>query len=169
MESGSQKKWTDDQMLEFARTYGCSSPGYMRNKLVEYAKSVQKYTEEEVSGRLEEAKVILKKLGVNEVYITKTSALTLLALCNVTPDIKWTSLTRTSMTMTKDIIKWCIENYNLPDVSNNRDQFRREGINVLFNHDLIDLNPDNQNLGPNSPLTHYAIKQKVLDKLKRIN
>jgi len=91
--------------------------------------------------------------------------LTFLALCNINPEQDWKNATRISMRMNKQIIKFCIDNYNLNEGPNNRDQFRKEGINILLNHSIIDLNPDDQNIGPNSPRTHYAINKRVLKQL----
>lgn len=58
--------------------------------------------------------------------------------------------------------------YHLPYKPNSRESFRKEGINILLNYGLIELNPDNKQLGPNSPLTHYAIKESVLKQIREL-
>lgn len=162
-------KWTDiDMKLAYQGGYQTNDYMTATEWLERYKKSKQVYTEFQISSKINEARTILKKL-VDEQYVNKTLALTLLALCGIKPDTEWKDGFRSSMKMSKEIIKFAVDYYGLPDIVNNRDQFRREGINILLNYELIDLNPDNQSLGPNSPLTHYAIKTRVLNKLKELN
>lgn len=165
-----EKKWTDSDMQicwKAARyNYHEEYEGTFQKWISLYKQSHVKYTDAQIQEKIAEATTHLVKMGIERVYISKTTALTFLALCGIKPDTKWTEATRTSMKMSKDIISFAVENYNLKQITNNRDSFRREGINILLNHGIIDLNPDNQLLGPNSPLTHYGIKQRVIRKLQ---
>lgn len=124
------------------------------------------YSEKLISVRMEQAKAKLSSLGVSDVHLNKMCVLSFLALCNVSPVTPWRNAKKVSMSMTKDIMKFVSDNYNLPYKSNTRESFRREGINLLLSYELIDLNPDNPHLGPNSPHTHYAIKEKIIAKIK---
>lgn len=132
------------------------------NKLIDDKKV---YKEQDLEEKKVEAIGMLTMLGVDRVYIQKTTSLAFLALCNITPESNWKDSSRASI-KNSDMVKFAMEYYNLKESSNNRDSFRREGVNILLNSSIIDLNPDNQLLGPNSPLTHYAIKESVLTKIK---
>lgn len=169
-----EKKWTDLEMVKYATEFfyhWWNSPGNNTDQGCKewfpvWKDKQVKCTDAQIQEKIAEATTQLVKMGVERVYISKTTALTFLALCDIKPDTKWTEATRNSMKMSKDIIPFAVENYNLKQMTNNRDSVRREGINILLNHGVIDLNPDNQLLGPNSPLTHYSIKQRVIKKLQ---
>lgn len=125
----------------------------------------KKYTQNEIDNRISEATHKLQKLGVNQ--INRMTCLVFLALLQLTPQGVWNQITVcNTMTLSNGIMKFVSDNYGIAYKANTRESFRREGINVLLNSRIIDLNPDNPNLGPTSPMTHYAIRQEILDKIK---
>lgn len=158
-----EKRWTDADLENAFNCYPIHLEFW--EWLEEYKKDHQKYTDRQIAIKLDECRLMLVRLGMPEEMISKTTQLAFVALCSIKPDTKWSEATRTSMRMSKDIMQFAIDNYGLKEHSNNRDQFRREAINILLNYELIDMNPDNKTLGPNSPLTHYAVKQRVINKL----
>ncbi len=123
------------------------------------------YTIQQINERVEEAKVKLHKLGIEA---NKMCCLVFLALLNLTPADEWESARNESMTLSNGIMKFVSDNYGTEYKANTRESFRREGINVLLNNNIIVLNPDNPNLGPTSPNTHYAIRLGVLKQIKRL-
>lgn len=127
----------------------------------------EQYSQVAIEDKVEDAKGVLKRLKVPEVYLNRICILTFLALCKITPGSKWKDATNEHMGLSNDIMKFVTDNYNMAYKANSRESFRREGINVLLNYGIIDLNPGNPNLGPTSPLTHYAIKENVLQKVKK--
>ena len=125
-----------------------------------------RYTQEAVDTKMEEAKEYLVLAGCRKELINRMSVLTFLALCGIKPDTKWKHIKIAHMTLTKGIMQFVADNYNIEYKSNTRESFRREGINPLLSQRVIDLNPGNANLGPNSPLTHYALSPKALGRIK---
>lgn len=116
--------------------------------------------------KIEEAQYILKELGLPEGQQNKVSALSFLALCGITPNNDWNNANRHSLTLTKGIMAFANEIYDQDYKQNTRESFRKDAINPFLKYQIIDLNPDNPDLSPQSSNTHYAIKQLVIDTLK---
>lgn len=94
--------------------------------------------------------------------------LVFLALLGLTPADEWKDARNESSTLSNGIMRFVSDNYNIEYKANTRESFRREGINVLLNNNIIVLNPDNPNLGPTSPNTHYAIRIGILKIIKQL-
>lgn len=127
----------------------------------------KKYSQQQIDSQIEEAKRVLLQLEVPEVFINKMCCLTFLALCSIVPGAAWCFATNQHMGLTKDIMEFIADNYNMQYKSGTRESFRREGINVLMRFNIIDINPGDPNLGPNSPKVHYAIKESVLTTIRK--
>jgi type II restriction enzyme len=118
--------------------------------------------------KLEDAKKILKELGLPTAQQNDTSAYTLLALCGIKPrDTKWIKATKKSQKVSKGIMAFVDELFTeknmLPiPVKLFADKYY---IN-LFKQELLDYNPDNPKLPVNSPNAHYALTQGALDAIK---
>ena len=123
------------------------------------------FPEDSIKSKISEAKNYLSLFGLPESLLNKMTMLTFLALCNITPVTPWSEASRVNMGLSRDIMKFVSDNYDLAYKSNTRESFRKDGINLLLNYGIIDLNPGNPHLGPNSPLTHYAIKQEIIERL----
>ena len=61
--------------------------------------------------KLDEAKKILKQLGLPTAQQNDTSAYTLLALCGVKPKDKWIKATKTSQKISKGIMAFVYDAY----------------------------------------------------------
>jgi AAA15 family ATPase/GTPase len=116
--------------------------------------------------KIDEAKDILKALGL-PYYNSKIVALTFLALARIRPENNWSDSTNPRLTLTKDIISFVNMYYNENYQPNTRESFRREALNPFVDNKIILLNPDNPDLSPTSPKTHYAISKPILDIIKQ--
>jgi len=116
--------------------------------------------------KITEAQTILKDLGLPESQQNKVSALTFLALCGIAPNDNWNEAKKQSLTLSKGIIEFANNIYKQDYKQNTRESFRKSAINPFLNFQIIDLNPDDPNLSPQSSNTHYAIKELVIDTLK---
>ena len=116
--------------------------------------------------KIEEAQHILKELGLPEGQQNKVSALSFLALCGIKPNDNWANANRHSLTLSKGIMAFTNEVYDQDYKQNTRESFRKDAINPFLQYQIIDLNPDNPDLSPQSSKTHYAIKELVIDTLK---
>ena len=117
-------------------------------------------------GKIIEAQIILKDLGLPESQQNKVSALTFLALCNITPNDNWNQAKKHSLTLSKGVMEFANNVYGQDYKQNTRESFRKSAINPFLNFQIIDLNPDDPSLSPQSSNTHYAIKELVIDTLK---
>lgn len=113
-----------------------------------------------------EAQLILRDLGLPEGQQNKVAALTFLALCGVKPEMAWGNAKRQSMTLSKGIMDFANNVYNQDYKQNTRESFRKEALNPFIKHRIIELNPDNPDLPPQSSKTHYAVKNLVIDTLR---
>jgi len=116
--------------------------------------------------KVDEAREILISLGVGESDINKIAALSFLALCGIKKDDDWNKAKRQSVTLTKDIIHFVNKEYDQTYKPNTRESFRNEALRLFLNNHIVDLNPDNPNLPPQSKNTHYSITTDVEQVLK---
>jgi hypothetical protein len=63
-------------------------------------------------GKIEEAQEILKLLGLPAAQQNEISALTLLALCGLTPDKPWRDASKSSLGVSKGIMAFIAEHYD---------------------------------------------------------
>lgn len=116
--------------------------------------------------KIKEAQLILRDLGLPDAQQNRICALTFLALCGIHPEGEWKNATRQSLTLSKEIMDFANRVYRQDYKQNTRESFRKEAINAFLNFRIIDLNPDNPKLAPQSPKTHYAIKELIIETLK---
>jgi len=119
--------------------------------------------------KIAEAQTILKDLGLPESQQNKVSALTFLALCGIGPNDSWNNAQKQSLTLSKGIMDFANNIYDQDYKPNTRESFRKSAINPFLHFQIIDLNPDDPNLSPQSSKTHYAIKDLVINTLKKYN
>ena len=117
--------------------------------------------------KITEAQFILKELGLPKGQQNKVSALTFLALCGIYPEGNWHNAKRKSLTLSKGIMDFVNSVYNQDYKQNSRESFRNDAINPFLKFQIIDLNPDDPNLAPQSSNTHYAVKELVIETLKQ--
>jgi type II restriction enzyme len=112
--------------------------------------------------KIEEAKLILQKLGMPAAQSNEISSLTFLALCGIKNNSKWKDARRKSLTITKGIMTFVSKNYNKDYAPNTRETFRRQVLHQFVQGRIVDYNPDNPDLPTNSPKAHYTISVEVL-------
>jgi type II restriction enzyme len=118
---------------------------------------------------VEEAKIILKALGLPPAQSNEMSALTLLALCALDPDDPWSRATRVRCTVTKGIMDYIREKFGKSYAPNTRETFRRHVLHQFVQGHIADYNPFEPGLPTNSPRAHYAISQAALTAVKTYN
>jgi type II restriction enzyme len=116
--------------------------------------------------KLDDAKKILKGLGLPTAQQNVTSAYTLLALCSIKPRDKWIKATRTSQKVTKGIMAFVYDVYGKEYAPNSRETFRRQVLHQFVQARIADYNPDNPKLAVNSPNAHYSLTQGALDAIQ---
>ena len=116
--------------------------------------------------RIEQTQQILYDLGLPEAQQNKISALTFLALCGIRQNTPWKDATRRSLTLSKGIMGFVNQTYDQEYKPNTRESFRKGALNPFIEQQIIDLNPDNPSLPPQSSKTHYAIKPLTLETIK---
>ncbi len=117
--------------------------------------------------KLEEAKQILKALGLPVAQQNEISALTLLALCGIKQHSNWNKAEHQSLKVTKGIMAFVNEEYNKTYAPNTRETFRRQVLHQFVQARIADYNPDNPKLPVNSPNAHYAITLPALNAIRK--
>lgn len=116
--------------------------------------------------KVKQAQQILADLGTPKAQQNEISAFTLLALCNIKKNSKWSDAARQSMTVTKGIMTFIKDNYGRDYAPNTRETFRRQVLHQFVQGRIADYNPDEPDLPTNSPRSHYAISQATLTALR---
>lgn len=116
--------------------------------------------------KIEDAKEILKGLGLPFAQQNEISAYTLLALCSIKPKDSWSKATRNSQKVSKDIMAFCKNVYKKEYAPNTRETFRRQVLHQFVQARIVDYNPDNPSLPVNSPHAHYALTNEALGAIK---
>ena len=112
---------------------------------------------------IDEAKRILEALGMPPAQCNRMSALTLLALCDLTPDKSWEEAQRSRLTGTKSIMDHVRRHYGVNYAPNTRETVRRQVLHQFEQGRVADRNPFDPDLPTNSPRTHYAISEPALN------
>ena len=112
--------------------------------------------------KIKQAQQILKALGLDKAQQNDISALTFLALCNIKEKDKWVNASKHSLKVTKGIMTFVNEEYNVEYAPNTRETFRRQVLHQFIQAGIVDYNPDNPKLPVNSPNAHYAISNSAL-------
>lgn len=116
--------------------------------------------------KIEEAQAILKELGLPDAQQNEISAYTLLALCNLKENDKWSKASKHSHGVSKGIMAFISENYHKDYAPNTRETFRRQVLHQFVQAGIADYNPDIPDLPVNSPRAHYAISEIALRTIK---
>jgi hypothetical protein len=116
--------------------------------------------------KIEEAKKILKALGIPAAQQNEISALTLLALCGLRPKDSWSKANRTSLTVTKGIMAFIAKHYQKVYAPNTRETFRRQVLHQFVQGRIADYNPDEPELPTNSPRAHYSLTAVALEAIR---
>lgn len=116
--------------------------------------------------KIDEAREILKELGLPAAQQNEISGYTLLALCGIKPKSNWKDATAKSEKVSKGIMAFCKEIYGKEYAPNTRETFRRQVLHQFVQARIVDYNPDNTSLPVNSPNAHYAITAEALKAIK---
>ncbi len=116
--------------------------------------------------KIDEAKEILKELGLPAAQQNEISAYTLLALCDIKPRGNWSKATKASLKVSKGIMAFCKDVYKKEYAPNTRETFRRQVLHQFVQARIANYNPDNPTLPVNSPNAHYAITSEALETIK---
>jgi len=115
---------------------------------------------------VEEAKEILKALGLPAAQSNEMSALTLMALCGLGAKDPWSRATRNRCTVTKGVMDYIREAFGKAYAPNTRETFRRQVLHQFVHGHIADYNPFEPDLATNSPRAHYAITEAALAAVK---
>jgi len=115
--------------------------------------------------KLEEARDILKQLGLPPAQQNEISGLTLLALCDLSEGGHWSQASKPSRGI-HDILEFMNDSFGREYAENTRETVRRRVIHHLEQARVVDLNPDKPDLATNSPHTHYALTDEALSVIR---
>jgi hypothetical protein len=90
------------------------------------------------------------------------SALTFLALTNIKKNSQWNVAKQTRVRI-HDILGFAKDAYKKVYAENTRETIRRQVIHQFEQARVVDRNPDDTSLPTNSPRTHYALTNEVLE------
>jgi adenine-specific DNA-methyltransferase len=96
------------------------------------------------------------------------TALTLLALLNLTPEKKWSEISRPLMGVTP-IMEWIRDNYKKNYAPNTRETIRRQSLHQMVEAGIIAPNPDDPERPTNSPNYCYQITEEFFSVLLTYN
>lgn len=111
---------------------------------------------------IEEAQQILGAFGLAAAQQNRMSALTLLALCGLTPGAQWSAAVRRRCTVTKGVMDHVRAHYGTDYAPNTRETFRRQVLHQFVQAHVADYNPFDPTLPTNSPHAHYAVSETAL-------
>ncbi len=111
--------------------------------------------------RLNEALQILISLGLPRAQQNDRSAVSLLALLDLSPRKAWPDAANPLMGITP-IMDWARENYRMDYTPNTRETFRRQTMHQFVEAGIALYNPDNPDRAVNSPRAVYQIAPSTL-------
>lgn len=111
--------------------------------------------------RIQSAIRLLDYLGLPKAQQNERSALTLLALLDITPNKKWALADNPILGITP-IMDWIKEKYEISYAPNTREAVRRQTIHQFIQAGIVLINPDDVKRPTNSPKTVYQINPKTL-------
>src|SRR5580698_9645252 len=112
-------------------------------------------------GHLKAAGAVLVSLGLPRAQQNERSALTLLALLNLTPGKKWSTAENPMIGITP-IMDWMAKHYRKVYAPNTRETIRRQSIHQFLDAGIIVHNPDDPKRPPNSKDNVYQITNTAL-------
>lgn len=106
--------------------------------------------------RIDAAEAILAAVGMPRAQLNERSALSLLALADLTPDKKWARASAPLIGITP-IMDWVREQYGKLYAPNTRETFRRQTMHQFVDGGIALYNPDNPERPVNSPKAVYQL------------
>ncbi|MBS3958837.1 MAG: restriction endonuclease [Xanthomonadaceae bacterium] len=111
------------------------------------------------------ARTVIAALGMPLAQQNERSALTLLALLNLTPGKAWADADNPPMGITP-IMDWVREHYGKEYAPNTRETFRRQTMHQFCDAGIVLYNPDKPDRPVNSPKAVYRIEPATLALLR---
>lgn len=111
--------------------------------------------------KINEALEILKALGMPRAQQNERSALTLLALLDLKPNLSWSDIDSPMIGVTP-IMDWVRDEYGKEYAPNSRETFRRQTLHQFLEAGLVAYNPDKPDRAPNSPKACYQAIPELL-------
>jgi len=124
-----------------------------------------KGTAQKARRKITEALAVLGDLGFPREQRNERSALTLLALLDLTPARPWAGASRPLRGIT-EMMDYFREHFGKKYAPNTRETVRRFTIHQFVQAGLVRLNPDQPSRPTNSPLTRYQITPRALRLLR---
>ena len=118
-----------------------------------------------VRQRIDEALGILKSLGLPRSQQNERSALTLLALLNLTPTMAWSDANAPLCGITP-MMEFFNQHYGKNYAPNTRETVRRQTVHQFLDAGLVVANPDEPERPVNSPKAVYQIEKSALELLR---
>jgi adenine-specific DNA-methyltransferase len=119
----------------------------------------------EASKKIEEALAILKEISAPREQQNERSALCLLALADIRPDIPWHQATAPRRRIT-EMMDWFRDHYGKQYAPNTRETVRRQTMHQFVQMGLVVENPDQPERPINSPKWCYQLHQQALSLLQ---
>ena len=117
---------------------------------------------------IEEALRILILLGLPRAQQNERSALSLLAILNLTPEKSWSKAEDPLMGITP-IMDWVRNHYDKDYAPNTRETVRRQTMHQFMDAGIVIYNPDDPQRPVNSPRAVYQIESQTLKLLRSFN
>ena len=111
---------------------------------------------------VEEARRILRALGMPPAQSNQMAGLTLIALCGLKPDEPWREASRSRRTVTKGIMDHVRDHFGYEYAPNTRETFRRQVLHQFVLGGIAEHNAFEPDLPTNSPRSHYATSEAAL-------
>jgi adenine-specific DNA-methyltransferase len=115
--------------------------------------------------KIEEALEVLIALGLPVAQQNERSALTLLALLDLKPEVDWADVARPLRGITQ-MMDFFSEHYGKTYKPNTRESVRRQTVHQFLDAGIITANPDNPKRAINSGKTVYQIAPSVLEVIR---
>mgnify|MGYP000284446077 FL=1 len=112
--------------------------------------------------KIDDAIQIITELGFPREQQNERSALTLLALLEISPSSSWKDGQKNLVGVTP-IMDWCRDVYGKEYAPNSRETFRRQTLHQFVDGGLCLYNPDKPDRAVNSPKTCYQIAPEAFD------
>ncbi len=112
-----------------------------------------------------EARTVLSQLGLPKRQTNERSALTLLALLNLTPDRNWKEIEAPKLGITP-MMNFMRKHYGKRYAPNSRESVRRQTVHQFVAAGILLANPDDPKRPTNSGLTVYQIPPQLIDVLR---
>jgi len=115
----------------------------------------------QVLEKIEEAKAVLRDLGMPPAQQNERSALTMLALLSLKVDTSWSGASNPLLGITP-IMEFVAQNYEKTYAPNTRETIRRQTVHQFVEAGFLIVNPDKPSRPTNSPKTVYQISATAL-------